>query len=235
MHFSNISKVSYSKNTLYTGIMQFYFLLQNYVTPPKLPNQQYNLHSPHQKKKFLTQAGGGGGGACHALGPLKWHQAPDVMSRNPSATKKEPIPRIYHIISTHTDPLSYADTELNFQTTTISHLEDLSHSVITYQYIQTAAREDTNFSKLQSFITHGFPTIKKLLDPALRGYWKVRSQLTHSDDIICLDQRIVIPQKLQKQVLQHLHAAHQGITSMKARANQCLLARNVKINKTLQV
>ena len=214
--------------------MQFYFLLQNYVTPPKLPNQQYNLHSPHQKKKFLTQAGGGGG-ACHALGPLKWHQAPDVMSRNPSATKKEPIPRIYHIISTHTDPLSYADTELNFQTTTISHLEDLSHSVITYQYIQTAAREDTNFSKLQSFITHGFPTIKKLLDPALRGYWKVRSQLTHSDDIICLDQRIVIPQKLQKQVLQHLHAAHQGITSMKARANQCLLARNVKINKTLQV
>lgn len=73
-------------------------------------------------------------------------------------------------------------------------MEDLSHSVITYQHIQTAAREDTNFSKLQSFITHGFPTIKKLLDPALRGYWKVRSQLTHSDDIICLDQRIVIPQ-----------------------------------------
>ena len=69
--------------------------------------------------------------------------------------------------------------------------------------------------------THGFPISKQLLDPVLRGYWEVHSRLTHSDDIISLDQRTVIPQKLQKQVLQHFHFAHQGITSMKARANQC--------------
>ena len=41
--------------------------------------------------------------------------------------------------------------------------------------------------------THGFPISKQLLDPVLRGYWEVHSQLTHSDDIISLDQRTVIP------------------------------------------
>ena len=58
---------------------------------------------------------------------------------------------------------------------------------------------------------------KQLLDSVLRGYWEVRSWLTHPDDIIYLDQWIVIPQKLQKQVLERLQSAHQGITSMKAK------------------
>ena len=37
-----------------------------------------------------------------------------------------------------------------------------------------------------------------------------------------LDDRIVIPQALRKQILQSLHSAHQGCTGMKARANQCV-------------
>ena len=88
------------------------------------------------------------------------------------------------------------------------------------------------FSKLWSVITHTFPTSKQLLDLAVRGYWEVCSWLTHSDEIICLDKRTVIPQKLQKQVLEHLQSAHQGITSMKARANQCVhwpeMSRSIK-------
>ena len=49
MHFSKVDSVSYSKNTLYTGILQFQFLLQNYKTPPtKLPPPplQYILSPP---------------------------------------------------------------------------------------------------------------------------------------------------------------------------------------------
>ena len=37
-----------------------------------------------------------------------------------------------------------------------------------------------------------------------------------------LDDRIVIPQALRKQILQSLHSAHQGCTGMKSRANQCV-------------
>ena len=60
----------------------------------------------------------------------------------------------------------------------------------------------------------------------------MRCWLTHSDEIICLGERTVIPQKLQKQVLEHLQSAHQGITSMKARANQYVhwpeMSRSIK-------
>lgn len=73
---------------------------------------------------------------------------------------------------------------------------------------------------------------KQLLDSVLRGYWEVRSWLTHPDDIIYLDQWIVIPQKMRKQVLEHLQSAHQDITSMKARANNCVywpeISRSIK-------
>ena len=78
--------------------------------------------------------------------PEKWHCGPDAMPRNSSAMKKELLPGIYHIISSHIDFISYADTKPDFPTTIISHLEDLSQSVITYQHIQPAAREDTDLS-----------------------------------------------------------------------------------------
>ena len=58
MHFSYISKVyqvSYSKNTLYTDIKQFWFLLQNYMTCPPPPTK-IKTSDPLAKTflKFLT-------------------------------------------------------------------------------------------------------------------------------------------------------------------------------------
>ena len=87
------------------------------------------------------------------------------MSWNSSATKNEILPG-------HTDTIGHADRK-----PAINHLEDFSHSVITYQHIQIAAWEDTYFSKLQAAITYVFSTskrqtafrscIKKLLESAL--------------------------------------------------------------------
>ena len=71
--------------------------------------------------------------------PGKWHRGPDAMSRNPSSVKKEPLPGIYQVILNHTDTIPHADPDPRFQSATLSHLEDVSHSVFTWDHIQTSA------------------------------------------------------------------------------------------------
>ena len=52
-----ITILRYSKNTLYTDILQFSFLLQNYVTPPPPPPPRQNYLLPHNNIQ-------NSGGAC---------------------------------------------------------------------------------------------------------------------------------------------------------------------------
>ena len=53
-------------------------------------------------------------------------------------------------------------------------------------------------------------------------YWDSRFDLTTMDNILIKGDRIVIPRTLQKQVLERLHNAHQGIDRMKRRARQAV-------------
>ena len=49
--------------------------------------------------------------------------------------------------------------------------------------------------------------------------------LSTVEGVITYNSRLVIPPRLQPQILAALHSAHQGITTMTARAKSCLLAR----------
>ena len=67
-------------------------------------------------------------------------------------------------------------------------------------------------------IESGFPQSRSATPPSLRKYWEVRHRLSTSQGVALLDHRLVIPASLQKDTLNILHSAHQGVTSMKARA-----------------
>ena len=92
--------------------------------------------------------------------------------------------------------------------------------LITLEQIQLAAEIDENYQALKSIIDTGFPSSKSLVTPNLREYWEVRDRLSSSHGIVLMNHRIVIPHSLRRQVLNNLHSAHQGHTSMTARANQ---------------
>ena len=66
---------------------------------------------------------------------------------------------------------------------------------------------------MQSF----FPTWLRT-DEATAQYYGSRHSLYNKDGVIMSNDRIVMPRSLRKQVLQLLHAGHQGVTSMQARA-----------------
>ena len=53
---------------------------------------------------------------------------------------------------------------------------------------------------------------------SLAEYWRHRHSLHVLDGVIMMGERIVIPPSLRKEVLAHLHGAHQGVSQMTARA-----------------
>ena len=90
---------------------------------------------------------------------------------------------------------------------------------VTLNDIFTAGQEDPTYQTLMSTIEKGFPSTRSLTDASIRQFWEVRHRLYTQNNIIYMDKRLVIPLKLQKEVLQNLHSANQGVTGMRKRAN----------------
>ena len=56
------------------------------------------------------------------------------------------------------------------------------------------------------------------LPEIIRDFWEARESLRCSDGVILYKDRIVIPSSLRKQIVDNLHSAHQGVSSMYSRA-----------------
>ena len=67
-------------------------------------------------------------------------------------------------------------------------------------------------------IETGMPEFRHELPPPLREYFQLRDELSTVDGVILYKDRLVIPPSLREEVLAHIHAANQGVTSMTARA-----------------
>ena len=209
--------------------------------PPKLPNQQYNPHSPPPKKKFLTQAGGEGG--VHAMPLGLWDCAqPRKMAPSPRCHVPKSISykkgtntwNISHHIQSHWPPQlcrnitqlpNNHDQSLGRSLTQCNHISIYSNCWSRrHQFFQTAIIHHPWVPNNQKVVR---PCIKRLLESALPAHslwWHNLPGPKNSYSPETAEASVRAPS-----------LCYQGITSMKARANQCLLARNVKINKTLQV
>ena len=90
---------------------------------------------------------------------------------------------------------------------------------ITWDTVKDATASDHNLQKLAHMITQGFPATKPLTcSSTMEEFWRHRDNLHLIDKVIMMGDRIVIPKSLRPEVLQSLHAAHQGVTSMTERA-----------------
>jgi len=154
--------------------------------------------------------------------PGKWHRGPDSMSRHPVAAISS---QFLNIIRTPVSPQIIHQSEtlnLHIGSITMGSLIQLSNGAINLDDILLSAQSDSCYLKLLETITNGFPDNRNEVNPLLRDYWNVKDRLSIYQGVALLDKRIIIPQPLKRQILEHLHSAHQGVTSMKARANQCV-------------
>ena len=71
--------------------------------------------------------------------------------------------------------------------------------------------------KLFDFCTEGWPDTSKR-NTSLKPYWSERATITAQRGLLLKDQRIIIPSSLRLDILDKIHAGHQGIRKCRERA-----------------
>ena len=157
--------------------------------------------------------------------PGKMHKAPDATSRYPTGPKE---PSKLHL---EDDSHEEADalTILNAREEATEALLDkeIIHATastldtfhaITWQRLQEATTSDLVMQNLIEIIEEGFPIHKREMPAQLQEYHQFRESLSTVDGVILYKDRLLVPPSLRHEVLSALHAAHQGVTAMNARA-----------------
>ena len=89
---------------------------------------------------------------------------------------------------------------------------------VNWDSVRVATSTDTNLNKLLHFVENGIPEERSEMDESIRVYHQYREALSAVDGVILYKDRIVVPSSLRNEVLNSLHSAHQGISSMISRA-----------------
>ena len=81
------------------------------------------------------------------------------------------------------------------------------------------ADEDTEYQSLIEAIKDGFPTSAKS-NPLTQLLWNLRDRIWTEYGLAVYEDRIIVPQRARREVLEQLHSAHQGIDATKRRSRQ---------------
>ena len=101
----------------------------------------------------------------------------------------------------------------------VSSLEALIVQSVTWDRVRTMSASDPDMLELDDLIENGMPDSCLKMPAALKDFFfQFLDELSTIDRVILYKDHIVIPHSLREDVLDALHAAHQGVTSMIARA-----------------
>ena len=142
--------------------------------------------------------------------------APDAASRYPTKT----CPTMSHT-TLDEDNVMTEDIE-DF---TVSHacaqIKDLPGS-LTWKMINDESMLDNECARLKEIIADGFPENRDDMPADLRYFYSMRNDLYIVENTVFKGKKMLVPEKLRNQVLHGLHAAHQGISGMRANARERL-------------
>ena len=88
--------------------------------------------------------------------------------------------------------------------------------------IKSETAKDAEFNVLREVIYTGWQEARSEAPSPSRPYWNHRDELSIEDGLIVKGKRIVIPASMTKEILEKLHAAHQGAEKMKLRARSAV-------------
>ena len=131
------------------------------------------------------------------------NKVPDATSRFPTTTAND----------------EHSEVENTTYITAISSLANIDRvEAITWEKIQEETLSDNSMLELLNAVQGGFLQKKNELPSHLQHYKKFAKALSTVDDVVLYKDRIIIPPRLRQDVLANLHSAHQGVSSMIARA-----------------
>ena len=92
---------------------------------------------------------------------------------------------------------------------------------ITWERVVAESKKDDVIRRLNAFIVDGFPSSKSDMPAELSDFWDYRADLRVVEGSVAVyKDRIVLPAAFRHLVLENLHSAEQGVSSMMSRA-QC--------------
>ena len=162
------------------------------------------------------------------------NKAADAMSRRPVGTTRPPLMDLpddkvavvtHPPPSTHIDVLSLLrqaepedgdDAEGDNLAWCAAGLESLRS--VTWDRVREATSSDGDMCTLEEMATDGIPDSKSEMPETIRDFHQYREYITATDGVVLYKDRVVIPPSLRSEVLSALHAAHQGVSMMTARA-----------------
>ena len=141
-------------------------------------------------------------------------------SRNPFADAMSRYPNAYAELAS----IAMADQHDSDEGLFISSIGVEMEKVvaITWEMVQSESARDQTTCLLRKLVLDGFPDEKRSLRDDVQGFWEVRQHLSVSDGVVLYKDRIVIPGPLRDHVINNLHSAHQGVSSMLSRATASL-------------
>ena len=108
---------------------------------------------------------------------------------------------------------------------------------VTWDRVREATSSDVNMHTLEEMATDCIPDSKIEIPETNRDYHQYRQNITSTDGVILYNDRVVVPPSVRGEVLSTLHAAHQGISMVIARAESSVFwpgisAASVPLEKT---
>ena len=89
---------------------------------------------------------------------------------------------------------------------------------VTWERVQQAVTVDPVLQELGSLLEEGFPETRNEVGDSVRKFFKFRENLCMAQGVILYKDRVVVPRVLRREIVEGLHAGHQGVVSMRARA-----------------
>ena len=168
--------------------------------------------------------------------PARKHAGPDALSRNPVCkegllgdmdTKEARRTVLAAIRIEETSPememedpaKEEAENKLATYVCPILASMGIVVKAVTWERVQQAALVDPVMQELVGMVEEGFPDNRSEVSDSLKEFFKLRDSLRVSQGVVMYNGRVVVPRSLRREVLEGLHAGHQGVVSMKARAS----------------
>lgn len=80
--------------------------------------------------------------------------------------------------------------------------------------------KDVSLNKVMDYVKNGWPKSKNMVDEIAKVYYKMQSELSEDEGLLFLNDRVVIPVSMRKEILSKLHESHFGVEKTKSRARQ---------------
>ncbi len=143
------------------------------------------------------------------------NQVADALSRHPSNSRTFETASLAETVSS---PWRYFFSGL-CSVEAINSLK--TFEAVSWKLVKETTNSDPTMRELLDLIEEGFPD-SSILPPSLRPYHRFREDLFIVDGVALYRGRVVIPPTLREKVLDILHSAHQGVTSMLARVESSI-------------